>query len=40
MLDMLHDLQDAEPKNYLKSEALQAVADYVSVPLSEVVSTA
>ena len=40
MLDMLHDLQDAEPKNYLKSEALQAVADYVSVPISEVVSTA
>ena len=40
MLDMLHDLQDAEPKNYLKREALQAVADYVSVPLSEVVSTA
>jgi len=40
MLDMLHDLQDAEPKNYLKPEALQAVADYVSVPMSEVVSTA
>jgi NADH:ubiquinone oxidoreductase subunit E len=40
MLDMLHDIQDAEPKNYLKSEALQAVADYVSVPMSEVVSTA
>ena len=40
MLDMLHDLQDAEPKNYLKPEALQAVADYTSVPISEVVSTA
>jgi len=40
MLDMLHDLQDAEPKNYLKPEALQAVAEYVSVPMSEVVSTA
>ncbi len=39
MLDMLHGLQDAEPKNYLKPEALQAVADYLSVPLSEVVST-
>lgn len=39
MLDILHDLQDAEPKNYLKPEALQAVADYVSLPLSEVVST-
>ena len=40
MLAMLHDIQDAEPKNYLKSEALQAVADYVSVPISQVVSTA
>ena len=40
MLDMLHDLQDAEPKNYLTPEALQAVAEYLSVPLSEVVSTA
>lgn len=39
MLDMLHGLQDAEPKNYLKPEALQAVADYLSVPLSEIVST-
>ena len=40
MLDILHDLQDAEPKSYLKPEALQAVADYLSVPVSEVVSTA
>lgn len=40
MLDILHDLQDAEPRNYLKPEALQAVADYLSVPVSEVVSTA
>ncbi len=40
MLDILHDLQDAEPRNYLKPEALQAVAEYLSVPLSEVVSTA
>jgi len=40
MLDMLHELQDAEPKNYLRPEALRAVADYLSVPLSEVASTA
>lgn len=40
MLDMLHDLQDAEPKNYLTPEALRAVAEYLSVPLSDVVSTA
>jgi NADH-quinone oxidoreductase subunit E len=40
LLDMLHDLQDAEPKNYLTPEALQAVAEYLSIPLSDVVSTA
>jgi NADH-quinone oxidoreductase subunit E len=40
MLDMLHDLQDAEPRNYLTPEALRAVAEYLSVPLSTVVSTA
>jgi len=40
MLDMLHDLQDAEPRNYLSSDALRAVAEYVSVPLSEVMSAA
>ncbi len=40
MLEMLHDLQDAEPKNYLTADALEAVADYLSIPVSEVVSTA
>ena len=40
MLDMLHDLQQAEPRNYLSQDALRAVAEYVNVPLSEVVSTA
>ncbi len=40
MLDMLHDLQDAEPRNYLPPEALRAVADYLNVPLSDVMSTA
>lgn len=40
MLDMLHDLQEAEPRNYLSREALRAVADYLDVPLSDVVSTA
>jgi NADH:ubiquinone oxidoreductase subunit E len=40
MLDMLHDLQDAEPKNYLTPGALRAVAEYLSVPLSSVVSAA
>lgn len=40
MLDMLHDLQDAEPRNYLKLEALLAVADYLSIPLSRVMSVA
>ena len=40
LLDMLHDLQDAEPKNYLTPQALRAVAEYLSIPLSDVVSTA
>jgi len=40
MLDMLHDLQDAEPRHYLTKEALRAVAAYVDVPLSEIISTA
>jgi len=40
MLDMLHDLQQAEPCNYLSRDALTAVAEYVNVPVSEVVSTA
>lgn len=40
LLDMLHDLQEAEPRNYLSREALRAVAEYVNVPLSDVVSTA
>lgn len=40
MLDMFHDLQEAERANYLSREALRAVAEYVDVPLSDVVSTA
>jgi NADH-quinone oxidoreductase subunit E len=40
LLDMLHDCQDAEPRNYLSAESLKSIAEYVGVPLSEVVSTA
>lgn len=40
LLDMLHDLQAAEPRNYLTRDALRAVADYLSLPLSSLVSTA
>ena len=40
LLDMLHDCQDAQPRNYLSADALRAIADYVGIPLSEVVSTA
>ena len=40
LLDILHDLQAAEPRNYLTRDALRAAADYVGVPLSTVVSTA
>ena len=40
MLDMLHDLQSADPENYLSRDALRAVAEYVDIPLSDVVSAA
>jgi NADH-quinone oxidoreductase subunit E len=40
LLDMLHDLQEAEPKNFLSREALRAVAEYLEMPMSDVVSTA
>ncbi len=40
LLDILHDLQDAEPKRYLTPEALRAAAEHVGAPLSDVVGTA
>jgi NADH-quinone oxidoreductase subunit E len=40
LLEMLHDCQDAEPRRYLTAEALRSIADYVGLPLAEVVSTA
>jgi NADH-quinone oxidoreductase subunit E len=40
LLDILHEVQAAEPRHYLTSDALRAVAVYLNVPLSEVVSTA
>jgi len=40
LLDILHEIQDAEPQNYLTRDALRAVAEYLDLPLSEVVSTA
>jgi NADH:ubiquinone oxidoreductase subunit E len=40
LLDILHELQDADPRRYVSNDALRAVAEYVNVPLSEVVSTA
>jgi NADH:ubiquinone oxidoreductase subunit E len=40
MLDMLHDLQDRNPRCYLSKEALETVALYLNLPLSEVASTA
>ncbi len=39
MLEMLHDIQDCEPRRYLPREALQAVAEYLDLPLAEVAST-
>jgi NADH:ubiquinone oxidoreductase subunit E len=40
LLDILHELQDAEPTHHLSDDALRAVAEYVGIPLAEVVSTA
>ncbi len=40
LLDILHELQDADPRRCVSDDALRAVAEYVDVPLSEVVSTA
>jgi NADH-quinone oxidoreductase subunit E len=40
LLDILHELQDADPKHYLSDEALHAAAAHVGVPIAEVVSTA
>jgi len=40
LLDILHDLQDAEPHRYLTPEALRTAAEHVNAPLSDVVSTA
>lgn len=39
LLEILHELQDNNPNHYLPPEALQAAADYVGIPLSEVMST-
>jgi len=40
LLDILHEIQDAEPGNYLSEGALTAVAEHVRIPLSRVLSTA
>jgi len=40
LLDILHALQDAEPETFLSDDALRAVADYVNVPIAQVVSAA
>ncbi len=40
LLDILHDLQEANPHNYLSDEALVDVADYLGLTLSEVKGTA
>ena len=40
LLNILHAIQDEEPRNYLRAEALRAAAAHVGIPLSRVVSTA
>ncbi len=39
LLDILHDLQEADPQHHLSSGALRAAAEYIGVPVAEVVST-
>jgi NADH-quinone oxidoreductase E subunit len=36
LLSLLHELQRANPNNYLTGEDLRLVADYLNLPLSEV----
>ncbi len=40
LLDILHELQGAEPRHYLSQEALRAVAEHLRMPLSEVMDAA
>lgn len=40
LIEILHEIQDAEPGNYLRADALRAAAAHVGVPLSRVISTA
>ncbi len=40
LLEILHELQNNNPRNYLTTEAMQEAADYIGIPLSEVMSTA
>jgi NADH-quinone oxidoreductase subunit E len=40
LLDILHELQDADPRRHLSDQALRAAAEYLEIPLAEVVSTA
>jgi NADH:ubiquinone oxidoreductase subunit E len=40
LLEILHEVQDAQPTHHLSDDALRTVAEYVGIPLAEVVSTA
>jgi NADH-quinone oxidoreductase subunit E len=40
LLDILHELQGAEPRRYLSQAALRAAAEYLKMPLSEVMDAA
>jgi NADH-quinone oxidoreductase subunit E len=40
LLAILHDVQDAARGHYVSDDALREVAEYVGIPLSDVVSTA
>jgi len=40
LLDILHDVQEADERNHLSREALSDVAEYVGLPASSVISSA
>ena len=40
LLDILHELQQAEPRRFLSEEALRATAEYLHMPLAEVMDAA
>ena len=36
LIYILHDIQDANPQNYVSEEAVQAVSEFLNIPLSHI----